>query len=452
MTVQMAPLTLPFSADAVAELAQRHGEPDWLREWRLDAFQAFETLGLPRLERTDLSKVNLADYGLSTEAAASLPADVQATLTESNDSERAGLFVQSNGTVVQARLNPDLARRGVILTSLAEAVQTQPALVQKHLGRVVMAAEGKLEALNTAFWSGGLFLYIPRNVIVDEPIQVIFYADAPGGSVFPRSLVVAEESAAVTILEEHISPHTAAPLLAVPVSEVVAGENAQVKIVHLQNWGPNVTTFVTQRGDSAKNASVGWTLGHLGAKLMRSYTETRLMGEGATTEMLGVQFGTGQQHHDIYTLMNHIAPLTDGDLLFRGVLRDEARSVFEGLIKIHPGAQDSNSYLHDNTLLLSREARADSIPSLEIEANQVRASHGATVSHVDEDWVFYLRTRGLSYQEAIRTIVDGFFAPIMQRITLPSVRNRLRAAFDEKMEAGQMAWEGSDELTFDDEE
>jgi len=166
---------------------------------------------------------------------------------------------------------------------------------------------------------------------------------------------------------------------------------------------------------------------------MRSYSETMLMGEGATTEMLGVQFGSDHQHHDIYTLMNHIAPLTDGDLLFRGVLRDTARSVFEGLIKIHPGAQDSNSYLHDNTLLLSDTARADSIPSLEIEANQVRASHGATVSQVDEDWVFYLQTRGLTRQEAVRTIVDGFFEPIMQRITLESVQDRLRAAFDRKM-------------------
>lgn len=446
MTIRLAPSTLAFSGAAVAETSQLHGDPGWLRDARLDAWQAFGALDLPKLERTDLSKFSFSDYSLSPAPVDDLPADVQAAISGVEAADRSGLFVQSNGQVIFTSLTPALARRGVVLTSLAEAARTHTALVQKHLGRVIPADEGKFQALNSAFWSGGFFLYLPRNVMIEEPIQVIFYADAPGGSVFPRVLVIAEESASATILEEYISPQTDAPLLAVPVTEVVATENAQVKFVHLQNWGQNVVTFVTQRGEADRNASVSWTLGHLGAKLMRSYSETKMMGEGASTQMLGVQFGADHQHHDIYTLMNHIAPLTDGDLLFRGVLRDTARSVFEGLIKIHPGAQDSNSYLHDNTLLLSDSARADSIPSLEIEANQVRASHGATVSQVDEDWVFYLQTRGLTRQEAVRTIVDGFFAPIMQRITLQSVRARIRGAFDHKLGSGSIDWEGAEEF------
>ncbi len=425
--------TAGFARDAVAELSAAQQDSTWLQTTRLAAWDAFAAAEMPRYERTDLSKFHFESFGLPVNAHGELPTDVVAAIEGSDGAERAGLFVQSNNAVVHVALDEALAKRGVILSSLAEAARAHPEIVEKHLGRLIPATETKFVALNAAFWTGGMFLYVPRNVIVETPIQVVFHADAPGGSAFPRCLVVAEESAACTVLEEYMSPETDAPTLTVPVTEVVAGENAQVKFIHIQSWGSRVQTFVTQRAEAEANASVGWTLGHIGAKLMRSYSETKLQGEGASTQFLGVQFGSDSQHHDIYTLLNHIAPLTDGDLLFRGVLQDTARSVFEGLIKIHPGAQDSNSYLHDNTLLLSEECRADSIPSLEIEANQVRASHGATVSQVDEDWIFYLQTRGLNRAEAIRTIVDAFFEPIMQRITLEGVKQRLWRAFDQKM-------------------
>ncbi|MFN8470740.1 MAG: Fe-S cluster assembly protein SufD [Anaerolineae bacterium] len=425
--------TAGFAGEAVAELSISQSDTAWLQSARQAAWNAFTTADMPRYERTDLTKFHFEDFSLPSGAHGDLPADVVAAINGSDGAERAGLFVQSNSAVVHTALDETLAKRGVILSSLADAARSHPEIVEKHLGRVIPADETKFVALNAAFWTGGLFLYVPRNIIVEAPIQVVFHVDAPGASAFPRCLVVAEESAACTIVEEYISADAATPTLTVPVTEVVAGENAQVKFIHIQSWGENVQTFVTQRGEAAANASVSWTLGHIGAKLMRSFSETRLQGEGASTQFLGVQFGSDSQHHDIYTLLNHIAPLTDGDLLFRGVLQDTARSVFEGLIKIHPGAQDSNSYLHDNTLLLSDTCRADSIPSLEIEANQVRASHGATVSQVDEDWVFYLQTRGLSRSEAIRVIVDAFFEPIMQRITLEGVKERLWRAFDEKM-------------------
>ncbi|MFN8481711.1 MAG: Fe-S cluster assembly protein SufD [Anaerolineae bacterium] len=425
--------TAGFGREAVAELSAAQGDTPWLQASRQAAWESFAAAELPRYERTDLSKFHFESFSLPVSAQGDLPDDVVAAIEGSDGGERAGLFVQSNNAVVHVALDPALAARGVILSSLADAARSHPALVEKHLGRLIPADETKFVALNAAFWTGGLFLYVPRNVIIESPIQVVFHADAPGGSAFPRCLVVAEESAACTMVEEYISADAASPMLTAPVTEVIAGENAQVKFIHVQSWGDSVQTFVTQRGEAAANALVGWTLGHIGAKLMRSTSETRLAGEGASTQFLGVQFGSDSQHHDIYTLLNHIAPLTDGDLLFRGVLQDTARSVFEGLIKIHPGAQDSNSYLHDNTLLLSDACRADSIPSLEIEANQVRASHGATVSQVDEDWIFYLQTRGLSRSEAIRTIVDAFFEPIMQRITLEGVKQRLWRAFDQKM-------------------
>lgn len=429
-----APSTQALLTEATArELAHQNDATAEQAQTRLTAFAAYAAAEMPRLERTDLSKVNLDDYHVAVDAG-TLPGDVRETVAGHDMDQRAGLFVQSNGEIVLASLNPTLAARGVILGSLAKATATASSKAAKKLGKVVPAAESKLTALNSAFWTGGVFLYVPRNVVIDEPIQVIFHADVANGAVFPRVLVIAEESASVTILEETLSPADT-PLLVASVTEVVVGPNAQVRYVHLQNWGEDAIAFVTQRATVERDASVNWTHGMLGAKLLRSFTESALNAEGASTEMLGVQFGGDHQHHDIFTLMNHIAPLTDGDLLFRGVLRDQARSVFEGLIKIHPGAQDSNSYLHDNMLLLSKNARADSIPSLEIEANQVRASHGATVSEIDEDWIFYLQTRGLSRAQATRAIVDGFFEPIMQRISLESVQDRLRDAFDRKMDA-----------------
>lgn len=434
MTLTSTSMRAALTHDTLDDLIRRGLASADPRQGRAAAFAAFAAADMPRLERTDLSKVHLDDFHLVVEAG-DLPADIRATTRSEDHEQRAGLFVQSNGEIVHAQLNPALAARGVILGSLSQATTTAASKAAKRLGSVVRADEDKLTALNSAFWTGGLFLYVPRNVAIEAPVQVVFHADVPGGAVFPRVLVIAEENAAVTILEETISPVGDTPLLAASVTEVIVGPNAQVKYIHLQNWGDNAIAFITQRADVGRDAAINWTHGILGASLMRSFTESRLGAEGASTEMLGVQFGSGNQHHDIFTLMNHVAPLTDGDLLFRGVLRDRARSVFEGLIKIHPGAQDANSYLHDNTLLLSKEARADSIPSLEIEANQVRASHGATVSEIDEDWIFYLQTRGLSRAQATRAIVDGFFEPIMQRITLESVQDRLREAFDRKLDA-----------------
>lgn len=434
MTLPTTSMRAPLTQATMDDLIRRGlASPD-ARQGREAAFAAFAEAEMPRLERTDLSKVHLDDFHVVVEAG-DIPADIREAMRGKDSEQRAGLFVQSNGEIVHAQLDPALASRGVILGSLSQATATTASKAAKRLGSVIRADENKLTALNSAFWTGGLFLYVPRNVTIETPVQVVFHADAPGGAVFPRVLVIAEESAAVTILEETISPSGDAPLLAASVTEVIVGANAQVKYIHLQNWGENTIAFITQRADVGRDAAINWTHGILGAQLMRSYTESRLGAEGATTEMLGVQFGGDHQHHDIFTLMNHVAPLTDGDLLFRGVLRDQARSVFEGLIKIHPGAQDANSYLHDNTLLLSKDARADSIPSPEIEANQVRASHGATVSEIDEDWIFYLQTRGLSRAQATRAIVDGFFEPIMQRITLESVQDRLRDAFDRKLDA-----------------
>jgi len=425
-----------FSPALVEAFSDRLDEPDWMRQRRREAWARYQQMAMPSWRRMPLDNLNLESFRLSVG-----PDDGQLTpelsaIVEAEE-ERAGLLIHRNAGVAYKHLKPDLAARGVILSDLHTAVRDHPHLVRRHFMTVVPVAEGKLEALHGALWSGGLFLYVPRNVNIELPIRATFWMDQPGLAIFPHVLIVAEEGSSLTYIEDHRSPTLGEDWsMAVGVVEIHLEPGAQVRYVTLQDWGQDVFSFSTYRALCQRDSFINWTLGATGGGISRTFVESRLAGDGSSTEIIGVHLIGEEQHLEVNSVMNHIGRFTAGDLLFKGVLKDQARSVFEGLIKIHPGAQDTNSYLSDQTLLLSNQARADSIPSLEIEANEVRASHGATVSQIDEDHVFYLMTRGLTRSQAIRMIVDGFFQPVMDRIPLESVAEKLRAAIDRKMSDG----------------
>lgn len=433
-TVMLPDSLSALSSDIVGHLSELKREPEWLRERRLAAWRLFETLPMPDWRRTPLDKLDLSAFAPFVQPQVqTLPPGLQA-LIESGE-ERAGLLIQHNSSATDHWLDESLAKQGVILVDLDTAVREYPELVEKYLmTEVVQASEGKFEALHGALWSGGALLYVPRNVEIAQPIHIYYYVDQPGSSIFPHTLVVTEPGSVVTVLEESVSP-PAFQALACGIIEVYLKPTSQVRFIKLQDWNEQTWDFSTARALAEQDTGIYWSWGTVGSRLSRVYLESLLIGAGATTELLGVHFLNGTQHLDIYTLMNHIAQFTSGDLLFRGALQDQSYSVFEGLIKIHPGAQDTNSYLHDNTLLLSDDARADSIPSLEIEANEVRASHGATVGQVDEEQLFYLMTRGLPRKVAERMIVEGFFAPVIDRIPLPVAQEKLRAAIERKYAA-----------------
>jgi Fe-S cluster assembly protein SufD len=433
-----------FSRASVEALSHLKDEPEWVHRRRLEAWEAYQARPMPRWRRTNLRLVHLDAFvpfhssSATADGTSELPADLQSAIVR--ESERAGLFIHRNSAGAAVVLDEEWAEQGVILTDLDTAVREYPDLVEPYLmGEAVSLAgmghhdQTKFEALNGALWSGGMFLYVPENVWIDKPIQGVFWADIPGLALFPHTLIITGPNSGVTYLEESRSAGGDGEVLVNGITEVYTQPGSQVNFLSIQAWADNVLSLSSRRAVTRQDSVVNWTLGAIGARLSREFVETRLVGAGSSTDIVGVFFLNGRQHHDTYTLMNHVAPFTSGDLLFKGALQDRSRSVFEGLIKIHPGAQNVASYLHEKTLVLSQNARADSIPSLEIEANEVRASHGATVSRIDPDQLFYLMAHGLPEQEARRLIVNGFFEQVMERIPLVSVREHLRDAIASKV-------------------
>lgn len=433
-----------FSRRAVEELSYLKDEPAWARRRRLEAWEAYEARPMPQWRRTNLRELNLDVFvpfqppSEPTYDTSEFPAELQEVIAR--ESERAGLFVHRNSAGAMVVLDEEWVEQGVILTDLDTAVREYPDLVEPYLmGEAIPLAgtghhdQTKFEALNGALWSGGMFLYVPENVWIDKPVQGIFWADVPGLAVFPHTLIITGPNSGVTYVEESRSAGGEGRILVNGITEVYTQPGSQVKFLSVQAWADNVLSFSSRRAVTGPDSVANWTMGAVGAGLSRELMETRLVGAGSSTEIVGVFFLNGKQHHDTYALMNHLAPFTSGDLLFKGAIQGRSRSVFEGLIKIHPGAQNVASYLHEKTLVLSPDARADSIPSLEIEANEVRASHGATVSKIDPEQLFYLMAHGLSEQEARRLIVNGFFESVMERIPLESVREHLRDEISAKV-------------------
>jgi Fe-S cluster assembly protein SufD len=435
-----------FSREAVEALSRRKGEPDWMRQFRLDAWAIYEQLPMPartdeEWRRTDITavrgKIEKGDVLSWAEPEAGEEAlrhadDLSRELAGGD--RRAGLIVQHNSAAIRQELEASLAAKGVIFTDLDTAVREHPALVQKHfMTDCVKPHDGKFAALHAAFWSGGAFLYVPRGVEVDLPLQAITYAEEPSLGLFTHSLVVVEPMSRVTFVESATSGETHGEGFASDVTELIVGDGAGLRCIHLQEWGPRVQSFSLQRVLLGRDAAINWLVVTLGGRMSRADIQAHLNGPGATAEMLGIFFGDGNQHLDHHTRQVHNAPHASSDLLYKGTLNDKARSVFSGLIRVAPGAQKTDSYQLNRNLLLSDKARADSIPNLEIGANDVRCTHGSSVGPVDKEHLFYLMSHGLTRADATKMIVEGFFEPVVARIPLEGVRDRLWASIERKM-------------------
>jgi Fe-S cluster assembly protein SufD len=435
-----------FTREAVAEISGLKNEPEWMRTRRLEAFDTYEKMPLParneeEWRRTDVSRLKLDGYvtfAPGVQGADALPADLRPA---DDRSARAALLVQHNSVGAARELGNDVRAKGVIVTDLDTAVREHADLVQRYfMTEAIPVTYNKFTALHAAFWSGGSFIYVPRNVEVELPVQSVLYADAPGLSIFGHTLIVVEENARLTYVEEYSSPRTGQAGFSSAVSELFLARGAQLRYVAMQEFSPEVTSFSAQRALAHADSNLNGLVVTVGGLFAKSNVETHLREPGATSEMLGLYFGNEAQFLDHHTLQEHIAPHTTSDLLYKGVLADRARSVFSGMIRVHPGAQKTDAYQQNRNLLLSDDARADSIPNLEIGANDVRCSHGATVAPLDEDEIFYLESRGISRPEATKIIVDGFFEPILLRIPLASIQERLRDFIDRKM--GQERFRG----------
>jgi Fe-S cluster assembly protein SufD len=433
-------VTAALNAEAVEKLSD--GEPSWLAERRANAWEVYERTPMPstRLEEwryTDLKKkLELERLGLPRAARApddrnEWPERLRDAMDE--DREASGHLVLIDGQVVHADLDAALAKKGVVLASLHEAVEKYADEVREHLAVVVPAEEGKLAALNAALWADGVFLYVPRGVRLELPIRVTRWLSESGAAYFSRVLIVAERESQVSYVDEILSEDFARQTLGSTAVEVVARDAAQVQYVAVQRLGTNGFYQSVQRTLASRDATLDTLNVGLGGSVTRVDLNARLLGPGANSDMLGLYFGDGKQHFDFNTSQDHIAPNTSSDLLYKGALDGSSRAVFRGIIRVHPGAQKTDAYQKNRNLLLSPNAHADSLPNLEIQADDVKCSHGATVGQLDEEAKFYLMSRGLGRVQAERLVVLGFLGEVLSRLPLGGVSEKVTRVIEEKL-------------------
>lgn len=431
-----------FTSDQVPALAAGWHGPQYLRDYRQRAWEAFQQLPMPTTQdeawrRTDLRALQAGNFqlaGSNDRLPAQLPPAPDELLKPLAGEAYAGQIVlSSQGT--QVELDPELARQGLVFCDLATAESQHAGLLQAVLGQVVREDEGKFAALAATFANQGIFIHVPRGLKVEQPLHSILWGPGIDLAYFSHILVRLEEGASLTYVHEAAS-HTEAQgqSLHAGLVEISLGPASDFHFVELQSWGEHVWNFSHERARVGRDANLDWVFGAIGSHLTKNFSDLELVERGARGRMSGFYFTDGVQHLDHDTQQNHLAQNTTSDLLFKGALKEHSRSVWQGMIYVAPGAQKTDGYQANRNLVLSPHARADSIPGLEILADDVRCTHGATVGKIDADQVFYLRSRGIPTQEAERLIVEGFFDPIMQRIPFEGVRQRFQKSIEEKMD------------------
>ena len=402
-------------------------EPAWLEGRRAAARATYESLPVPSNRQEAWRFTNLR--GFDPESYEVVEAEDAGTEAEGllAGAEVAGSVVQRGARVVAESLEAD----GVVFGSLARILAESPELVERHLGRVVSDDE-KFAAGNAAAWRDGVLLYVPRGVEVELPLRAVVDAAAEGSALYYRALVVLEAGARATFIEEFTS---AFPAYVNAVVELVVGDGARLEYVTVQDHHAETRQFGTHRATVGRDAELDWVAVGLGGTRAKSRLESWLGGQGAVVKVTGAYYLSGREHIDYDTTQEHAAPDTTSDLYFKGALADRARAVWRGVIRVDPGAQKTDAYQENRNLLLSKTAQATPIPGLEIEANDVRCTHGATVGQVDRMQLFYLQSRGLSKAQAERLIVRGFFQPVLDRIGVRSVREALGAAVEARLPA-----------------
>jgi len=424
-----------FTQDTFDAFLAARDEPAWLVDQRRQAFRTFSEMAWPARNeeewlRTDIRLLKLDRFAPPAEGPAS--AEIcQPLLLEGVDVGGRTASVDSRPVV--STLDEKWARQGVLFGSLDELVREHGERIRSYLmTKAFNSRYDRFAALHAAFWSGGTLLYVPKGVVVDEPLHAIT-SMSDGGVDFGHTLAIVDEGAQATLLSETASAGEDHGGLHCGAIELLVGRNASLRYVNLQHWGSKVWHFAHQKGLVDRDGRLQWTIGALGARLAKVNQHVALVGTGAEAQVNGVMFTEGRQHLSYHTLQHHMAPSTRSDLLYKAGLQDDSRTVWRGMIKVDPAAQQTDGYQRNDSLMLDERARADSIPGLEIEADDVRCTHGSTAGRVDEEMIFYARCRGLTRKEAIRMIVAGFFQQVFDRITIESVREALGAAIGRRI-------------------
>jgi Fe-S cluster assembly protein SufD len=415
------------------ELAQRFCEPKWLLERRKAAFAKYEQMPSPKLELTDLTH-RPWNVGTFPVDASSEPNPALAKLGATE--ERPAIYVQ-DGIVMKVYLPKELEEQGVYFTDLHTASIVYRDLVQQYLGTVVTSDESKWTALNMALWHGGVFLYVPKNVVVEQVFQFVYVETVHGGGAMPRVLIVGEENTRFSYVEFYYgADNLASGTVHAPVTEVVAGENAQIKLTSLHRVVDGPTNYLTCRANVARSANVDWVYGAIGNGFTVSLVENCLLGEGAHGTIEAIDFGYGRQRMDLTISTIHTGQFSESETKLYGVLRDRANAVYWSSTHILDGAVSAGSEQVERVLLLDKTVHAEAIPMLLIDEDDVqRCGHGATVGKIDPLQIYYMMSRGIPRSKAEKMIVWGRLEQTIEAIPLPELRGIMIGVIDELLSA-----------------
>src|SRR5215216_207300 len=418
-----------LSKEVVEEISHMKSEPDWMREFRLKAYDRFVKRPMPNWGG-DLSDIDfnvIFYYTPPSEKQGKtwdeVPAYIKDTFEKLGipEAERkflAGVGAQYESEVIYHSLREDLQKLGVIFTDMDSAVREYPDLVKQYFGTIIPANDNKFAALNSAVWSGGSFIYVPENVKIEIPLQAYFRINAENMGQFERTLIICAPGSYVHYVEGCTAPTYSTASLHSAVVEIIVQEGARCRYTTIQNWSKNVYNLVTKRAAAYKDATMEWVDGNLGSKLTMKYPAVWMMEPGARGEILSVAFAGDGQHQDAGGKVVHVAPHTSSQIISKSISKGTGRSSYRGLVKVYKGAEDVRSNVVCDALLLDEESRTDTYPYIEIEEEEVSIGHEATVSKVADEQLFYLQSRGLSQDEAMSMIVNGFIEPIAKELPL----------------------------------
>jgi Fe-S cluster assembly protein SufB len=412
----------------IKEMSWMKGEPQWMTDRRLKAFHHFERRPMPNWGG-DMSQIYFDEIyyyvkpiDKQVSAWDQLPESVKATydklgIPEAERKYLAGVTAQYESEVVYHRNREDLERLGVIFCDMDTALREHPELVKRYFGTVIPLNDNKFAALNSAVWSGGSFIYVPPGVKVDMPLQAYFRINSENMGQFERTLIIADEGAQVHYIEGCSAPVYTSDSLHSAVVEIICKPSSRVTYTTIQNWSNNVFNLVTKRARCDTEAHMEWIDGNIGSRLTMKYPAVYLMGPKASGEVLSVAYAGAGQHQDAGAKMVHAAPETTSTIISKSISKDAGRTSYRGLVRFEPGATKSKSFVRCDALLLDDTSRSDTYPYIEFGEKDAQVGHEATVSKIGDDQLFYLMSRGLSEQQAMSMIVNGFIEPVTR--TLP---------------------------------
>ncbi|MGG3268842.1 MULTISPECIES: Fe-S cluster assembly protein SufD [Priestia] len=428
---------LPFDQEYISSFSKEANEPSWLLDLRLQALAKAEDLALPKPDKTNISKWNFTAFDKHTSQASiissvdELPEVVKALI----DTEAVkNLYVQRDQTAAYSTLTEELKSQGVIFTDIQTAAKEHSDLVEKYFMKDgVKVDEHRLTALNAALLNGGVFVYVPKNVEVQEPLQAVFVREDEEAALFNHVIVVAEDNSSVTYVENYIATAEESNGVVNIVTEVFANSNAKVTFGAVDYLAKGTTTYVNRRGVAGKDGRIEWALGLMSEGNTVSENTTYLMGDGSYGDTKTVTVGRGEQSQNLTTSIVHFGKHSEGYILKHGVMKESASSIFNGIGKIEHGASKSNAEQESRVLMLSEKARGDANPILLIDEDDVTAGHAASVGRVDPIQLYYLMSRGIPQTEAERLVIHGFLAPVVNELPIETVKKQLTDLIERKV-------------------